>query len=528
MSVSEKHSAPRGVRAMAVVRWGLLAGVTTLAAVTMWSEWGPGAEHVQADEARYYCAMHPQIRSAQPGECPICHMRLELIPRERRGSAVQHGDAGSVREVRIESTADAGTSTVAATRASTDGGARSGTKARASRTAEARPQSDASVDPVAVRFHCPMHPHVRSAEAGRCPICGMDLVPIPRESSSLAPPPGLVEVMVTLERRQLSGIVTVPVERAPGRTSLRAPGLVEIPEGAVAQVHARAPGYVERIAVAETGTRVRRGQTLAWIYSPEVYQAQQELLAATRWSARPGALAAGASTSVEMAGATRQRLALLGLSRGDIDSVIARGAPIRATPLRAPRAGHVLQRGAVLGVYAMPETVLYEIADLSRVWVVASISEGDLASARAATRVTFRLMGATSASEAVEARIALVEPLVDESTRTARVRLVLDNARGELRPGQLGDVLFELGSATALLVPRDAVMDTGEHRYVFVDRGDGAFAPRAVRTGALIEHRWELLEGVAEGERVVTRGAFLLDAESRLSAALAQEQRGAP
>lgn len=483
MSASQEHNAPRGARLMAVVRWGLLIGMTALAAITMWREWGPGAAHVHADEARFYCPMHPQIRSEQPGECPICQMRLEPIPRERRTRVGAESDAGARQRVPIDASADD------APDASI--GARPRTRTRSI------PRTDAGVE------------------------TGLDTTTT--AAASLAPPPGLVEVMVPLERRQLSGIVTVAAMRASARTSLRAPGLVEIPEGAVAEVHARAPGYVERIAVAETGTRVRRGQTLAWVYSPEIYQAQQELLTATRWSARSPDVGATAATGADMARAARQRLSLLGLSSGDVNGVIGRGVPLRAVPLRSPRAGYVVRRAAVLGAYAMPETVLYEIADLSRVWVIASISEADLASARLATRVTFAPTGVTPSGAAIEARIALVEPRVDASTRTARVRLVVENPDRNLRPGQLGDVLFELGNptATALLVPRDAVMDTGEHRYVFVEHGDGVFAPRAVRTGALVDDRWEVLDGIAEGERVVTRGAFLLDAESRLSAALA-------
>jgi Cu(I)/Ag(I) efflux system membrane fusion protein len=163
--------------------------------------------------------------------------------------------------------------------------------------------------------------------------------------------------------------------------------------------------------------------------------------------------------------------------------------------------------------------VLYEIADLSSVWVVASVHERDLNALRVG--MTARFTATNGQAQPLTARVDLIEPLLEESTRTTRVRLVVPNREGRLRPGQFGEVEFELPSSPGLFVPRDAVIRTGEHEYVYVATGKDRFEPRLVQTGLMREGRVQLLSGVAAGDRVVTRGSFMLDSESRLQASLA-------
>jgi Cu(I)/Ag(I) efflux system membrane fusion protein len=163
--------------------------------------------------------------------------------------------------------------------------------------------------------------------------------------------------------------------------------------------------------------------------------------------------------------------------------------------------------------------VLYEIADLSSVWVVASVHERDLNAMRVG--MTARFTATNTHAEPLSGRVDLIEPLLDETTRTTRVRLVVSNRDGRLRPGQFGEVEFELPSSPGLFVPRDAVIRTGEHEYVYVATSPERFEPRVVRTGLSREGRVQVLSGLAEGDRVVTRGSFMLDSESRLQASLA-------
>lgn len=414
---------------MAAIRWVLLALVTFAAGYTVWTFWGPEPASEAAGPDRFYCPMHPQIRSARPGTCPICYMNLEPIPEERLSEGASEHD-----------------------------------------------------------------------HHGESPS---DVVPV-----TLSP-----------EKRKLVGIVTTPVTKGTLADRLRVPGVVTAPETGRAEVRVRAPGFVEQVAVRQTGVRVTRGQPLAWIYSPEIYRAQGDLIAATRWSGGADGAPGGAA---EMASAARRALELLGVGSSDIDEIARTGTPIRAVAVRAPASGYVTRYAAVLGTRADPSMVLYEIADLSSVWVVASVHERDVASVRAGAPARFTLSGARG--EAMTARIHLVEPSLDEATRTARVRLVLPNKDGQLRPGQFGEVELELPAEEGLFVPRDAVIRTGEHEYVYLDTGGDRLVPRLVRTGLARDGQVLVLEGVAEGDEVVTRGSFMLDSESRLQASLA----GAP
>lgn len=403
----------KGLRAMAVVRWILLLAVAAIA-ITTWAI-ALAPEHEDHREARFYCPMHPEIRSPDPGTCPICFMNLEPIPAR----------------------------------------------------AEAPPMA---------------------ADAGV----------IAAEEDELAP------VMLTTERRQRAGIATVAARRARVEAEERWPASVEASEGARAEVRVRADAFVERVAIREANVEVRAGQALAHVYSPEIVRAQDELLAAQRFA--PDVQAAG-----------RERLILLGMSARDIDAVIASGRSRRTIPIRAPIAGYVTRFDAVVGTYATPEMLLYEITDLSRVRVVATPFASDLE--WLAPGLSARFVPRNGAP--IDVVLDLVEPAVAEGTRTLRVRFRSETA---LRPGEIGEVIAPRPAFDATLVPRDAVIDTGRTRYVFVERPGGLFEPRTVTIGGLYGEERVVESGLEEGERVVARGAFVLDSESRLQAALSPEE----
>lgn len=394
-----------------------------------------------------------------------------------------------------------------------------------------RPQGNSAQVARVNRYYCSMHPQIRSPDPGTCPICHMDLVPIPpellsgaassppRPNASAASPSDVIPVSMSPERQRSIGMATTAVVRDSLGDHLRVPGVISVPETGVAEVRVRASGFVERVAVRETGVRVTRGQTLAWIYSPEIYRAQEELLAATRWNASATNTGTPPIGAPDIVPAARQGLALLGLTEADIEGILHSGQPLRAIPVRAPSSGYVTRFNAVLGFRADPEMVLYEISDLSRVWIIASVYERDLSNVHVGMEARFSTTNSTSAQLA--ARVDLIEPELNEATRSARVRLVVANRDLALRPGQYGEVTFELPSSEGLFVPRDAVIRTGEHDYVYVNTAGDRFEPRSVRTGVALGERIQVLEGVAAGDRVVTRGSFMLDSESRLEASLA-------
>ncbi|HEX2660177.1 MAG TPA: efflux RND transporter periplasmic adaptor subunit, partial [Polyangia bacterium] len=264
--------------------------------------------------------------------------------------------------------------------------------------------------------------------------------------------------------------------------------------------------------VAETGRRVQRGEILATVYSPEVLRAEQEYLTAKGWEGQG-----------ELANDARHRLELLGIAPPEIDALAARGKPSDTVPIRSPAEGFVTAKNVVPGAAIQPGMPLFEVADLSRVWFLADVFEQDAARLRIGQKA--RLDFTAYPGEAFAGKVQFLHPTVDASTRTLRVRLELPNKPGpggvKLRPGMYGNVAFELPSATGLVIPSEALVDTGDRQYVFVVKAQGRFEPRLVRVAGRAANRVQIAEGLAEGETVVTTGNFLIDSESRLRAGIA-------
>jgi Cu(I)/Ag(I) efflux system membrane fusion protein len=377
-----------------------------------------------------------------------------------------------------------------------------------------------------VRYHCPMHPQIVSDHPGECPICHMTLEPMPEAhaAAGAAPAgatavPGLAPVTLTADRIQLTGLRTAKVTRKPMGGDLRTIGTIAASERNLAVVSPRFEGWIETLAVSETGRRVKQGQVLATLYSPEVLAAQQELLNARTWTTGAGAF--GTKPPADLETAARRRLELLGLGKADIDAVLASGQASRTVSLRAPRAGHVIRKTAVQGGHVEPGTPLFEIADLSTVWLLTEVYEQDAARVHVGQEAVWTTGG--FAGERWKGTVTFVQPTVDAASRTLEVRVELANADGRLRPGMYGDVTLAAPAADALAVPAEAVVDTGDRRYVFVAQEGGRFEPRVVELGGRAGGDVQVLTGLREGEVVVTTGNFLIDSESRLGAALASE-----
>jgi membrane fusion protein, copper/silver efflux system len=492
--------APKGVRTMSLVRWALVAlvGLIATGSVLSYFGFGFGASHSGslAGAKLFYCPMHPQIVQDHPGECPICNMTLVPKP---EGPVTPSATMQPAK-------ADAG-----------------GVQA-------AQP---GKIGPG--KFYCPMHPQVSSDDPNaKCDLCGgMKLVPKPAGAApaagappAAAPLPGLVPVDIPLERVQKIGVRTEKVTRQSLVGDLRTSGVVEANERGLANISPRFSGWIEELHVSETGQAVKRGQSLATIYSPEVLQAQQELLTALGWSGRPAASALphhGESAPMEgLVADARHRLELLGISAQEIEAIVRNRKPQRAIAIRSPVAGHVIAKNAVAGMSVSPGLPLFEVADLSTVWVIAEVYESDLKRVRVGQPARFEVTAYPG--ETFSGKVKFTHPTLDSSSRTLRVRVEFRNRPGaaglKLRPGMYGNVLLDLPATTGLMVPADALVDTGDLQYVFVAKPGGRFEPRRVKPGARMEDRIEVLEGLAEGETVVTTANFLIDSESRLRAAV--------
>ncbi|MBN8616881.1 MAG: efflux RND transporter periplasmic adaptor subunit, partial [Deltaproteobacteria bacterium] len=314
-------------------------------------------------------------------------------------------------------------------------------------------------------------------------------------------------VAIDLDEGRLGalGVATTPVAREALTGELRAVATVVPDESQVSHVHTRVSGWVERLSVTTTGESVRSGQVLGAIFSRELLASQTEYVAALR---------AGPTSPLVRGG--RDRLRVLGMTDAEIEALGRRGEPLRNVPIVSPRAGVVLHRGVTRGAAVDPSTELFIIADLSRVWVLAEVPESRMAEVAVGTSATLEL--ASSGIAALPASVDFVYPTLTEGTRTLRVRFVVANPEGAVRPGAFGTALFHLEPRTALVVPRDAVVDHGASQYVFVAVGGGRFEPRPVELGGRFEDTIEILAGVTEGELVVSSGVFLLDSESRLRA----------
>lgn len=367
----------------------------------------------------------------------------------------------------------------------------------------------------ATRYVCPMHPQVIQDHPGECPICHMDLVPLKvggSRGSADHGVDGVVPVELSQQRIQLMGMRTEQARLQQVTTSVRTVGYVVADESRVTRVHARTSGWVEELRANTTGQKVKKGDVLARIYSPELLATQRELVALAGH-------AEGGSIAGALVGDVKRKLSLYGMSDGDIAQVVRSGKPGRTVNLRAPATGHVTNKGAYDGLYFQPGTTLFEVSDLSTVWVIAEVYESEMAQVEAGQRAVVELTAYPG--KTFRGTVDFVYPVVDPATRTMRVRVAVPNPDLKLLPGMYAQVTVWMEGEEGVVVPVEATIDTGEQQYVFIAAGDGLFEPRKVTFGRRTEGGMvEVVEGLDEGEIVVTTANFLLDSESRLRAAL--------
>lgn len=362
-------------------------------------------------------------------------------------------------------------------------------------------------------YTCSMHPSVKQPLPGKCPICGMTLIPVTKAQHEQG------VVLIDEKRRQLIGVSTGTVFEGPMQRTFRAVGQVTYDESSLTDVTLKVGGFITKLLVSQTGQHVSKGQTLLTLYSPDLYSAQQDFLLARQSAATAGPGASGASaTRLEMLGkASRQRLHLLGMSDAQIDAVAKEGVPSESISIASPASGFVIQKEVVEGASVEAGMRLFRLAALDKVWVEAEVYEADLPHVRAGQTASVTLDYSPGRSYA--AKVSYIYPYLNPEARTGRVRVELSNKALELRPGMYASVSLSSELAPRVQVPAAAVVYTGPRRLVFLDLGEGRFSPREVRVGSEANGMYEVISGLSPGDRVATSGVFLIAAEARISTA---------
>jgi Cu(I)/Ag(I) efflux system membrane fusion protein len=337
----------------------------------------------------------------------------------------------------------------------------------------------------------------------------------PAEKAEPSRVSGYSIVSITPERQQLIGVRTGKVRKDKLLMVIRAVGIVEPDQTRLARLHSRISGWATKVHVNFVGQDVKKGDPLIEIYSPDLLATQEEFLIA--WNAWESG---GKNDSQwRVVEAARRRLELWGVSQEDIRTLTKTKKARESLTLRAPISGRVLERNVLEGSVVEPATELYRIADLSTVWLQARVYEFELPHIEIGQMAHITMQ--SEPDKMVHGTISFIEPVLQEMTRTVKVRIPIENSDDAYKPGMYADLKIEHEMGTGLLVPESALLRTGERDLAFRVRGDGRFEPVEVKLGSRFLDRYELLGGLAEGDEVVTSATFLIDAESRLKAAVA-------
>jgi membrane fusion protein, copper/silver efflux system len=431
---------------------------------------------------KYHCPMHPTYVSDKPGDCPICNMKLVPIKDDK------------------------------ATKTS------------------GKPASTNTLASIPIgKYYCPMFcDNTVSDTPGKCPVCGMKLkqktaadttntthtAHAPETASNVA---GRTAVTISADRQQLIGLRTAQVEKRRLSTTIRTTAAIEHDETRLVKIAPRFAGWVRELHVNFTGQHVEKGAPLFTVYSPELLSAESEYLLAHRRVQQLKADDPQREAAQRLATSARRRLELWQIGDEEIRAIEQRGEPKDELLVRAPVSGHVTAKAAVQGKAFMSGETLYEIADLSHLWLRASVYEFELPLVR--TGQTARVILPYLGNKTYESVVTFIYPHIEQQTRRAEIRLELNNPKHELRPQMWANVEIDANHGEILSIPADAVIDTGERYVAFVKHGDH-LEPRDVKIGVKTDDVYEVRGGLSEGDVVVTRALFLVDSESQLKAAI--------
>ncbi len=331
-------------------------------------------------------------------------------------------------------------------------------------------------------------------------------------------------IEISPEKQQLIGVKIATVSVQPLKKVIRTVGTVEYDQRKVYNVNTKVEGWIEKLYMNYTGMFVKNGEPLAEIYSPELWATQQEFINVVRWAKRSQTKGSGESASPfgtmiakdadTLVDAARQRLKLWDISDEQIKKIEESEKPIRTLTLYSPVSGYVLQKTAVQGMKVMAGEKLFDVADLSSIWIIADIYEYELPMLQVGEPATIQL--SYFPGREFSSRIDYIYPTVTGETRTAKARLVIPNPGMQLKPQMFTNVELRIDLGRKLAVPEDAVIDTGLRQIAYIDKGNGYFEPREVSIGVRAEKLVEITAGLKAGDKIAAAANFLIDSEAKL------------
>ncbi|SRR6266568_873942 len=375
-----------------------------------------------------------------------------------------------------------------------------------------------------VFWYDPMHPAYKSDKPGIAPDCGMQLVPKYADEDSGTKTMAVGTVKIDPEKQQLIGVRTSTVEREPLVRSVRTTGQITADETKIEHVHVKISGYIDKVYVDYVGQLVKKGQPLFTLYSPDLVATEEEYLIAKRAEKNLGTsefkeVSQGGQALLRSA---RQRLKLWDITDEQIKKLDQSGEVSRTLTFYSPVDGFVTDRKAFPQTAVTPEMDLYQITDLSKIWVNADVYEYEVPFVKVGQKLEMQL--SYYAGKTYTGKVTYIYPTVDPATRTVKVRIEFANPRYELKPLMFANVELKINYGTQIVVPQEAVMDSGDKQYVFLVHEGGVFEPRSIQMGPKLDGKVVVLSGLKPGDTIVTSGNFLVDSESRLKSAMSGMQ----
>jgi RND family efflux transporter MFP subunit len=428
------------------------------------------------DNVDYYtCTMHPSVHSKTPGKCPICGM--DLVPVYKTSGATNATSTESTNQTAMTQTGEK-----------------------------------------KIKFYqSTMNPKETSPVPAKDSM-GMEMEPVYEEAGAPESQPG--EFTVPLERQQQIGVTYVTVEKQPVQFSIRAVGAVTADKQRQWNYVARVDGYVQKLFVFSPGEVIEKGSPLLTIYSPDLSTTEKEFLDLLR--ARDRAQTNSDSALLEstdnLVDSAKERLRLWNLTDSQIATLENTRKPVENLTLESPFRGVVQTLDASQGAKVMDGENLVSVADLSVVWVWAQFYQDELPLLKNGLPVAISI--GSLPGQKFDGKISVIDPFVNDDLRAARVRIDVENPDLKLWPGDYVNVELKIDEGEQLAVPVNAVLPTGQHNIVFVDKGGGKLEPRFIQLGRQFGNFYAVQSGLGEGERIVNSANFLIDAESQIQGAL--------